>query len=157
MRYAYPHTKNHLGVNMKLLHLTKIATLASLLALSNISCAADPVKPSPSTTSPTYSDPKDKPVTGTNLPPQPATFKVGQNGEFIPITKDGREFKTCGSIEKNTCAPFNNKVVLGNMKFTLIGQIDYSVNPQCQLWIMVVNGRSIIYFDPTDPNCPKFN
>ncbi|MFO1368156.1 MAG: hypothetical protein U1F46_04100 [Marinagarivorans sp.] len=147
---------------MKLLHLTKIATLASLLALSNIGCAADPVKPSttaPSTTipAPNQSDSKDSPVVGTKLPPQPASFKMGQDGEFVPLTKEGREFKSCGTLEKNTCAPFNKKVTLGNVNFTLIGQIDFSVNPQCQIWVIVVNGKAKVYYDPTDPNCPKFN
>lgn len=144
---------------MNLLQTAKITTLAALLAVANISCAAEPVKPY-STATPTSTQPdtgKDQPVIGVKLPPQVSSFKIKEDGTFIPLNKDGREMKSCGSLEKNTCAIFNKKVTLGDVNFTMIGKIDYSVNPQCQAWIVVNRGVATIHYDHSNPECAKFN
>lgn len=150
---------------MKLIHLTKIATIASLLVLSNISCAADPVKPAPAgQTNPAYGsattqDPKED-RTETRMPIPAAGFKLSSDGRFIPVTKDGKEFVQCsgGKDFKNTCAIFNNKVTAREIKTTVITKIVYSVNPTCVTYCEDLGtGFPFCYRDPQDPNCAKFN
>ena len=94
---------------MKLLHFNKIATLASLLALSNISCAADPVKPA--TTAPATTYPSTESTTHNTAPPNGKhpghTFIYifhGQNGLLIPIDKYGKPFEECGQDGNNKAA-----------------------------------------------------
>lgn len=150
---------------MKLIHLTKIATIASLLALSNISCAADPVKPAPAgQTNPTYGsttthNPKEDRAES-QMPAPAAAFKTTADGRFIPVTKDGKEFTLCsgGKDVKNTCAISSNKVTIREFKTTVINKLVYSVNPTCVVYCMDFgDGFPWCYTDPTDVNCAKFN
>jgi hypothetical protein len=138
---------------MKLLHATKIATLASLLALSNISCAADPIK-EPNKPPAEYPRGEDK------TPAPAASFNISKDGRFIPVNKDGKEFVQCSGDKnsKNTCAIYNNKVTVKELKNIVITKMVYSVNPTCVIYCMDFgDGFPSCYTDPTDPNCAKFN
>lgn len=153
---------------MKLTQLPRLAFMLGLIGIANISCAADPIKSS-ATPSATTSPTAPTPATGSTptdtysknpsepLPPQAVSFKLNREGNLVPINKEGREFASCGTMEQNTCAPFKDKVTLTNMQFTAIAKMDYKINPTCQLYLVIVNGHSIVYYDPLDPNCPKFN
>lgn len=177
-RYAYPYSKNHLGVNMKLLHLTKIATLASLLALSNISCAADPVKPSttvspttyPSTTEPTTAEPgaaqpniqggTAAATTGGSRTFEPAAaFKTSRDGSFIPINKFGKEFVPCSTNGKGNCEINNKPVLINKLETTVITEIVHTGSPTCLLYcVQRPSGRpQVCYFDPSVPECAALN
>lgn len=149
---------------MKLLHLTKIATITSLLALSNISCAAEPVKPA----SPTYNSTTTAPVnqepttdrSENQSPSLAAGFKATEDGRFIPLTKDGKEYVLCsgGKDSKNTCAINNQKVTIREIKNTVITKMVYSVNPTCVIYCMDFgDGFPSCFTDPQDKNCAKFN
>lgn len=158
---------------MKLLHLTKIAALASLLALSNISCAADPVKPS--TTAP-YTTPTTTPAEPTTAPNiqggaatattgggrtfEPATaFKTDKNGSFIPVNKFGKEFVPCSTNGKGSCEINNKPVIINKLETTVVTEIVHTGSPTCLLYcIQRGNGRpQICYFDPGVPECAALN
>ncbi|HMW48163.1 MAG TPA: hypothetical protein PKD17_04620 [Cellvibrionaceae bacterium] len=122
---------------MKLLHLTKIATLASLLALSNISCAADPVKPA--TTAPSATYPSTEPTTtapprtteNTERPPT-LSYTTDKEGLLIPVDKNGKPFEQCSQEgSRNTCPLYNYKVNVREIKTTVITEVTYKINPDC--------------------------
>ncbi len=122
---------------MKLLHLKKIATIASLLAFSNISCAADPVKPA--TTAPSTTYPSTEPTT--TAPPRPTensqgtpsfTYSTDKNGQLIPVDKYGKPFEQCETEgSKNSCPLYNYKVNVREIKTTVITEVVYKINPDC--------------------------
>ena len=143
---------------MKILHFAKITTLASLLAVANISCAADPVKSvataptayNPSTTSPATSTPASTSepgntsaqsnTTSTSTEPNDATqaskpaasFKISDRGRLIPVSRDGTPYVTCGKGDKRQiCTIFEKKVNVEQLKTITITQITYSASPRC--------------------------
>lgn len=122
---------------MKLLHLTKIATITSLLALSNISCAAEPVKPA--TTAPSATYPTTQPTTTT--PPRtvdhadlttPVNYSNSKDGLLIPVDKYGKPFEQCGDEGSNNACPlYKYKTKVKEIKTTVINEIIYEINPHC--------------------------
>ena len=137
---------------MKLLHATKIATLASLLALSNISCAADPIKPAttvPSTTYPTTDPTTSTPTRSTeNTRGTPSfTYSTDKDGLIIPVDKSGKPFEECGKDGNNkSCPLYNYKTDVKEIKTTVINEVVYKVNPDC---VQVC----VIYTDGTKGRC----
>lgn len=162
---------------MKLLHLTKIATLALLLALSNISCAADPVKPSttvspttyPSTTEPTTAEPgaaqpniqggAAAATTGGSRTFEPAAaFKTSRDGSFIPVNKFGKEFEICSSNGKGSCEINNQPVIINQIKTTVISEIVHTGSPTCLLYcIQPPSQPQRCFYDPSVPDCAALN
>lgn len=156
---------------MKLLHLTKIATLASLLALSNISCAADPVKPP--TTAPTTSEtaPTEQTAspniqggtaaatTGGGRTFEPAAaFKTDKNGSFIPVNKFGKEFVACSTNGKGSCEINNKPVLINKLETTVITEIVHTGSPTCLLYcIQRPNRPEKCFYDPSVPDCAALN
>lgn len=148
---------------MKLLHLTKIATLASLLALSNISCAADPVKPStieqknPPEKS-TYDRPPTAPDNTQTAIPAP-TFKVGTDGSIVPVSRTGEPFVECSTNSKGTCEINNKPVIINKMETTIITKITHTGSPTCLLYCIQLPGGfpQKCFFDPSVPKCASLN
>jgi hypothetical protein len=126
---------------MKLLQLTKIATIASLLALSNISCAADPVK-SDTKKNPTY-DRGPTTSEGTAIPAP--SFKVGADGSIVPVSRTGK--------------PFVEPVIINKMETTTITQITHTGSPTCLLYCIQLPGGfpQKCFFDPSVPQCATLN
>lgn len=157
---------------MKLLHLTKIATLASLLALSNISCAAEPIKPpatapassetapAEQTASPNIQGGAAAATTGGNRTFDPAAaFKTGRDGSFIPVNKFGKEFVPCSTNGKGTCEINNKPVLINKLETTVITEIVHTGSPTCLLYcVQRPSGRpQVCYFDPSVPECAALN
>jgi hypothetical protein len=134
---------------MKLLHLTKIATFASLLAITNISCAADPVRPSttaPSTTSPNNPQPSTVPPRTHEKPDEnPAvSYSTDKDGLIIPVDKYGKPFEQCSREgSKNNCPLYDYKVNVKEIKTTVINEVSYKINPDCvEVCIIYADGRA---------------
>lgn len=167
---------------MKLIHLTKIATIASLLALSNISCAADPVKPAPAgqtnstpstgytpttpaTSEPTTSDPNiqggtPSGTTGGSRTFEPApSFKTTKDGSFVPVNKFGKPFEACSTNGRGSCEINNKPVIINQLKTTVITEIVHTGSPTCLLYcVQRPSGRpQVCYFDPSVPECAALN
>lgn len=142
---------------MKLLHLTKIATLASLLALSNISCAADPVKPSISAPRPDATNNS----TATSYQPHgtvPSGFKLSRDGYFTPINKSGKEFAPCSQNGKGTCEINNKPVIINEMRTTVITEIVHTGSPTCLLICVQPRNRpERCSYDIDIPECAALN
>jgi hypothetical protein len=137
---------------MSIKHLAKVAATVCALTLSNMGCAVETAKTKPAPTKPPE-------ATETTTPMPAHGFKTNQDGKLIPINKDGKEFVSCGTAEKNTCAIFNKDVTIKEFKNTVITKMVYKVNPTCIIYIIDFGDGSppLYYTDPSDPNCPKFN
>ncbi|MEY4590450.1 MAG: hypothetical protein RL497_2526 [Pseudomonadota bacterium] len=119
---------------MKLLQLTKIVTITSLLSLANISCASDPVRPvktPPTTYNPATTAPATTaPATTENILPTTG-FITNKEGHLVPVDKEGNELSLCSKNGQGTCALNNDKVTVRNIKHTIITETTYKVNPEC--------------------------
>ncbi|HRH76151.1 MAG TPA: hypothetical protein PK129_02295 [Cellvibrionaceae bacterium] len=135
---------------MKLLHLTKIATLTSLLALSNISCAADPIKPATTVLSATtYPSTQPSPTTpprteenSTQATPT-VSYSTDKEGLIIPVDKYGKPLEQCSQEgSKNSCPLYNYKTSVKEIKTTVINEVTYKINPDCvEVCIIYTDGR----------------
>lgn len=161
---------------MKLLHLTKIATFATLLAITNISCASEPTRPSatiPSTSSPTNPNSTEPTTSAPNIQGEPATaatgghqtaipataFKTDKNGSFIPVNKYGKEFVPCSTNSRGTCEINNKPVIINKLETTVITEIVHTGSPMCLLYcIQRPSGfPQKCFYDPSVPDCAALN
>lgn len=86
------------------------------------------------------------------------SFGVNSQGAIIPVSKSGKPFKVCGTLDDpKSCSLFKKGIAINKMEQVSITKIEHQINPTCLIYVVRFQGKDYIYFDPSDPNCAEFN